>query len=156
MTPQAFIAAIGPAAIASAGRTKIPASFTVAEGALESGWGTSQLAIQGKNLFGVKADASWHGPTVSMQTREFLHGTWVMVPALWRAYADWSGCMDDHAAFLMNNPRYRGCFEHTDGPGFAVAVQAAGYATDPHYSALITQLITQHGLAALDVKKGTT
>ena len=152
MTPQAFIAAIAPAAVASMARTKIPASFTIAEGALESGWGSSQLATQGRNLFGVKADASWHGPTVPMQTREFVHGTWVMVPALWRAYADWQGCLDDHAAFLTQNPRYRACFAHPDGVSFAAAVAAAGYATDPHYAALIAQLINQHGLAALDTK----
>lgn len=152
MTPQAFIAAIGSAAVASMAKSKIPASFTVAEGALESGWGASRLAVQGRNLFGVKADAGWHGPTVAMQTREFLRGVWVMVPALWRSYPDWGGCLDDHAAFLTQNPRYRGCFAHADGIGFAAAVAAAGYATDPNYAALITQIINQHGLAALDIK----
>ena len=152
MAPQDFIAAISAAAVASMAKTKIPASFTVAEGALESGWGTSLLAIQGRNLFGVKADSSWHGPTVSMQTREFVRGQWVMVPAVWRAYPDWGGCMDDHALFLTQNARYRGCFAHVDGAGFAAAVAAAGYATDPNYAALITRLINQHGLAALDTQ----
>jgi flagellum-specific peptidoglycan hydrolase FlgJ len=41
--PQYFIALIGPAALASAGQTQIPASFTVAQAALESGWGESGL-----------------------------------------------------------------------------------------------------------------
>ena len=60
MKPGDFIKAIGPAAQASSQTTHIPASFTIAEGALESGWGASQLALQGFNLFGVKADSSWH------------------------------------------------------------------------------------------------
>jgi len=154
MKPIEFIAALSGPAVASMAKTGIPASFTVAEGALESGWATSKLAVVGKNLFGVKADASWHGATVSMPTREFVGGQWVMVPALWRSYGDWSSCIDDHAAFLLQNKRYRGCFAYRDGPSFATAVAAAGYATDPNYAALIKQLITQHGLAALDSQKG--
>ena len=156
MTPADFIAAIAPAAQASMLATGIPASFTVAEGALESGWGASQLTLQAKNLFGVKADASWHGAVLEMQTREYLRGQWVMVPARWRKYDDWDGCIGDHAAFLRSNQRYSTCFQHHDGPGFAAAVAAAGYATDPHYAQLITALITQHGLGALDAAKAPT
>lgn len=152
MTPQAFIAALSPAAVASMAATGIPASFTVAEGALESGWGSSQLSLQAMNVFGVKADPSWSGPVLEMQTREFIRGQWLMVPARWRKYSDWSGCIGDHAAFLRSNPRYSTCFQHRDGPGFAKAVAAAGYATDPNYAALVTQIINQHGLAVLDTQ----
>ena len=156
MTPQAFIAALGPAATASMVSTRIPASFVVAEGALESAWGSSQLALQALNLFGVKADPSWHGPTFSLQTREFIQGKPVIVPALWRKYGGWAACIADHAQFLTRNPRYAGCFIHRDGPSFAQAVAAAGYATDPDYAQKITQLITQHGLAVLDTKGMTS
>ena len=48
MDTQAFIALIGPAAQASARKTGVPASFTVAQAALESGWGESLLARQGE------------------------------------------------------------------------------------------------------------
>ena len=148
--PALFIAAIAPAAVASAAKTLVPASFTIAEAALESGWGTSQLAIQARNLFGVKADPSWRGPTFSLQTREFLHGQWVMVPAKWRAYADWQGCMDDHAAFLHGNPRYASCFDHTNGEGFAQAVADAHYATDPAYADKLIATMRAHDLAQFD------
>lgn len=69
MNAQDFINLIGPSARASAKATCVPASFTVAEAALESGWGSSQLATQGKNLFGVKADRSWHGDVLTLNTR---------------------------------------------------------------------------------------
>ena len=151
MKPDEFIAAISPAAKASAATTKIPASFTVAEAALESGWGSSQLAQEGKNLFGVKADRAWTGQTLTMRTREFIHGQWVLVPAQWRKYADWLGCLEDHAAFLLDNPRYKAAFEHADGEGFAHVVAAAGYATDPDYANKVCSVITSHGLATLDV-----
>lgn len=151
MTPQDFIAAITPAAKVSALKTKIPPSFVVAEGALESGWGTSLLTVQANNLFGVKADPSWHGPTCSMRTHEFLQGKWVMVPALWRKYDDWLGSIEDHAAFLLDNPRYRSAFAYTTGALFSRAVQACHYATDPQYATKIIQIITAHNLGMLDV-----
>lgn len=150
MDAQAFIDLIGPAAQASAQTTGVPASFTVAEAALESGWGTSQLAQEAMNLFGVKADPSWQGDVLTMNTREFLNGVWVMVPARWRKYADWQACMDDHAAFLHQNPCYASCFECTAGDAFAQAVAQAGYATDPDYAAKLTSIIDQHQLAELD------
>lgn len=150
MTPQDFINAIAPAAQQSAAQTSIPASFVVADAALESGWGVSQLTQQAMNLFGVKADSSWNGPTWSMQTREFLNGRWVMVPALWRKYSDWLGSINDHAQFLISNPRYEGAFKFSDGPGFAYAVAAAGYATDPQYAQKIISIINAHNLTSLD------
>lgn len=150
MTPQEFIAAIAPAARASAERTRIPASFTVAQAALESAWGRSALAQQGFNLFGVKADASWRGDVLQLPTREFVQGQWLTVLARWRRYPDWLSCIDDHAAFLLGNPRYQPAFQFTDGPRFASAVARAGYATDPTYSAKIIAIIQGRGLAALD------
>ena len=161
MKPDDFIATIGPAAQDSMRITGIPASFTVAEAAVESGWGTSGLTIQAKNLFGVKADKSWTGPIVVMQTREFLNGEWVMVPARWRKYDDWHGSIEDHAEFLVENPRYHAAFEQPapgegenaapTGERFAQAVAAAGYATDPDYAAKIIQIMRAHDLHTLDL-----
>lgn len=151
MKPEEFIAAIAPAAQASAKVSKIPASFTIAEGALESGWGASQLALQAFNLFGVKADKAWHGDVLTMRTRECLHGKWVMVNALWRKYRDWQGCIDDHAAFLIQNYRYRSAFEHTgDAEAFTNAIASAGYATDPDYAKKILSVIHAHHLIQYD------
>lgn len=151
MTPAEFIDAVGPAARSSAAATGIPASFTVAEGALESGWGRSQLATEGFNLFGVKADPAWHGDVLTMPTREFLKGQWVLVDARWRKYPGWLGAIADHAAFLMGNPRYAAAFQAPDAEGFTKAVAAAGYATDPAYADKILSIIRAHNLvAALD------
>lgn len=151
MTPQAFIAAISGPAKTSMASTKIPASFVVADAALESAWGGSMLTQQAFNLFGVKADPSWTGPTISMNTREYLNGQWIVVPALWRKYADWLGSINDHAQFLLTNPRYQPAFAYTTGALFAKAIQAAGYATDPQYATKIIEIITAHNLGMLDV-----
>lgn len=150
MTPSDFIAAIGPAAQASALQTKIPASFCVAEAAQESGWGKH---CPGFNIFGVKADESWQGPVVVDPTKESVDGTVVIVKGTFRAYASWQDSLLDHAQFLLSNSRYRPAFAHADGIGFAYAVAAAGYATDPNYAKEIVELIQEHQLQALDVVK---
>lgn len=128
--------------------TNIPASFTVAEAALESGWGS---ASPGNNLFGIKADPSWTGPTVSVPTHEFVNGQMVTITAVFRAYPDWLASIEDHATFLTANPRYAPAFAYTCGINFAQAVAAAGYATDPNYAAKIIAIIKAHNLSALDI-----
>jgi flagellar protein FlgJ len=148
MTPEEFIAAVSPAARASMVTTKIPASFTIADAADESGWG---VHAPGMNLFGVKADPSWHGPVTTRRTREIIHGLPVIITATFRAYSDWLGSIHDHALFLLGNPRYRPAFAYTTGALFAQAVAAAGYATDTDYAAKIIAIIKQHHLSALDI-----
>jgi flagellum-specific peptidoglycan hydrolase FlgJ len=151
MTPQDFINAIAPAARALAASSKIPASFTVAQAANETGWGASELAQKYHNLFGVKADASWHGPTVFLPTKECINGKDVVVSAPWRVYPDWLSSLQDRTKFLLTNPRYKPAFACTDGRDFAVAVQKAGYATDPNYAQKIIAIIHDHNLTTLDV-----
>lgn len=148
MTPSEFIAAIAPAAVESARGTGIPASFTIAEGALESGWGAH---CPGNNLFGVKADSSWEGAVTVQRTREVFNGQAEVITARFRAYPDWQGCMDDHAYFLRVNPRYARAFNHTDdGEEFARQIAAAGYATDPDYAKKIISIIRSHNLLRFD------
>lgn len=150
MKPGEFIAALEPAARISMAATGIPASFTIAQGALESTWGESELAQQARNLFSVKADQSWHGPFLLMNSAEVVMGKRVMMPARWRVYADWQACLDDRAAFFRNNPRYAHCFAETTGEGWARAVTAAGYATDPAYADKIISVMHAHGLSQFD------
>jgi len=151
MTPDTFIKMIAPAAQASSKITRIPASFTVAEAALESGWGASALVTEACNLFGVKADASWLGDTVMMPTREYLNGQWVTVPAKWRKYPTWLASINDHAQFLLKNPRYQGAFVNcSDVEAFTNAIAKAGYATDPQYASKILAIIKVHNLAQFD------
>jgi flagellar rod assembly protein/muramidase FlgJ len=150
MKPTEFIARLTTAAVASAKIMGVPASITIAQAALESAWGESALTKTGNNLFGIKANSLWRGQTLTMSTKEFLKGQWVVVPALWRKYPSWQASIDDHAMFLKRNPRYRACFECTTAQAFAEALAKAGYATDPRYSDKVISLIAQHNLQALD------
>ena len=150
MNPSEFIMRLSTAAVASAKATGVPASITIAQAALESGWGESALTKTGNNLFGIKADSLWRGQTLTMNTKEFIKGQWVMVPALWRKYPSWQASIDDHAAFLKRNPRYKACFACTSAPAFAKALAQAGYATDLTYADKVIGLMKQHKLLDLD------
>ena len=49
----------------------VPPSIFLAMAAHESGWGSSGLATQGNNLFGIKSHS---GPSIKMRTKEFDQG----------------------------------------------------------------------------------
>jgi flagellum-specific peptidoglycan hydrolase FlgJ len=151
MTPKDFINAIAPAACESAKKTKIPASFVIAEAAIESGWGTH---APGMNLFGVKADKSWTGPFTVKRTREVIHGESVFIDDKFRSYSDWLGSIQDHADFLLMNPRYKPAFQCSDAESFTRAIAAAGYATDLDYASKIIHVIRSRNLTQYD--KGLT
>ena len=150
MNPSEFIMRLTPAAVSSAKSTGVPASITIAQAALESAWGESGLTKVGNNLFGIKADSLWRGQTLTLNTKEFIKGQWVVVPALWRKYPSWQASIDDHAAFLKRNPRYKACFACSSAPAFAKALAQAGYATDPEYANKLIAVMAKHQLQALD------
>lgn len=150
MNPSEFIMRLTPSAVESQRNSGVPASITIAQAALESGWGESGLTKAGNNLFGIKADSRWLGETLTLNTREFIKGQWVVVPAKWRKYASWQASIDDHAAFLKQNSRYKPCFLCTTAQAFAHALAQAGYATDPNYANKLIALMDRHRLQSLD------
>lgn len=151
MKPEEFLDMLVGPARACHRETGIPASFTLAQAALESAWGSSKLTKSGCNLFGVKADKSWKGPVTMMLTREVIRGKSIMVDAKWRCYKDWNECLADRAQFFRKNPRYAKCFLESTGGGWARAVANAGYATDPDYAKKLIAIIYGRNLTRFDV-----
>lgn len=147
MPPTAFITMLLKAARECHRETGIPASFTIAQAALESSWGER---VRGCNLFGIKADRSWKGATVSFGTTEHLGGKNVGMVDKFRAYSSWAECMADRARFLKANPRYAACFLETTGEGWARAVAKAGYATDPKYADKLIAVMRGRNMAQYD------
>src|SRR3954462_9229586 len=148
MQKDAFFAmAVGPAQ-ASQRQTGVPASVTLAQAILESGWGDGHMG-DAWNFFGIKAQAS--EPFVVMHTREIVNGKDVFIDAKFRRFASMEECFCAHGEFLRDNPRYAPAFKTTDCESFARAVHAAGYATDPRYGDLLVQLIHQNNLGQYDV-----
>lgn len=149
MPPTAFIALLLPAARRVHREHGIPASFTIAQAALESGWGSR---APGNNLFGIKADRSWKGKTVDVPTHEYVAGQRVDLVAKFRAYANFDECIADRARFFKVNPRYEACFHETTGEGWARAAAAAGYATDPNYAKTLIAVMNGRRLQQFDTQ----
>lgn len=147
MTPADFLDALMLGARACQRTSGIPVSFTLAQAALESSWGAR---APGNNLFGMKADPSWKGPTVDVPTHEVVNGQSVPVTAKFRSYSTWADCLADHALYYLQNQRYAPCFRQKTGEGWARAVAAAGYATDPVYADKLIAIIQGRNLARFD------
>lgn len=129
--------------------TGIPASFIIAQAAVESGWGSSGLTRMANNLFGIKVYPAWAGPTYAMPTGEDNGGAHVE-QAVFCAYPSWAASIAGQAQFLMENERYSSALQCTDPFSFANAIQAAGYSTNPGYAAEIIGIINFHNLTQFD------
>lgn len=151
MPPSAFIALLLPAAQRVHREHGIPASITIAQAALESGWGAR---APGNNLFGIKADRAWKGKTVDIATHEYVAGKRVNVVDKFRAYASIDDCIADRARFLKANPRYAPCFREVTGEAWARALQKAGYATDPKYADSLIAVMRGRTMSQYDNLKG--
>ena len=147
MKPQDFLDMLVPAAQACQRASGIPASFTLAQAALESSWGAR---APGCNLFGVKADKGWKGPVTVFATHEVINGKSIALDDQFRAYRNYGECLADRAKFFRDNPRYKDCFKETTGTGWARAVARAGYATDPGYAEKLIQVMDGRAMTRFD------
>jgi flagellum-specific peptidoglycan hydrolase FlgJ len=148
-TGNAFIDRIAGDAIKSQRETGVPASVTMAQAILESGWGKSGLSTQANNFFGIKGK----GPagSVTMRTREVFNGQSTYINAPFRKYNSPAESFADHGRFFTQNKRYATAMQHTnDAHRFAREIARAGYATDPKYASMLSGLINKHGLERFD------
>jgi hypothetical protein len=147
-----FIAEVGAAAQSSMRTTGVPASVTVAQAILESDWGRSRLTRQGNNLFGIKA-LNGPGPdgVVTLATWEHVSDGDLVVQATFKAYFTIDQSIDDHGNFFLRNSRYAAAMAVAkDARAFAMAIQDAGYATDPGYASKLIGLMDKYNLYRFD------
>jgi LysM repeat protein len=125
-------------------RYKIPASITLAQGILESGYGASDLATEANNHFGIKCGNAWSGET--------FHKNDNSDNECFRKYKNAEESYDDHALFLKNKERYSKLFalDVKDYKSWANGLKEAGYATHPKYAQKLIDLIELHKLNELD------
>lgn len=148
-----FIRSHQDAARAAEAVSGIPAAFTVAQAAHESGWGQREIrnadGTSSHNLFGIKAGPGWSGPVAEITTTEYVGGEAQKVTAKFRAYASYGESFRDYAKLMKESPRYAGVVAQAaqapasaaSAHGFAQGLQRAGYATDPAYADKLARLI---------------
>ena len=143
--PEAFARELWPHAERAAKRLNVAPEAIVAQAALETGWGAHvpqrRDGSSSYNLFGIKAGSSWGGDSVVKATLEFEAGAAHREHARFRAYDDVAQNLDDYSDLLASNPRYAAVRDKGgDIGGFADALQASGYATDPAYAAKLKRV----------------
>jgi flagellar protein FlgJ len=144
-SPEDFVKKVLPHAQAAAAELGVSPAAIVAQAALETGWGRNVPASPtgaGHNLFGIKAGDSWNGARVGRTTLEVASGVPVRMQAAFRAYSSVADGFRDYVNLLSTSGRYgavRGA--GSDPARFAHALQAGGYATDPHYARKILAIV---------------
>lgn len=128
--------------------TGIPASVTIAQWSVESGWGARCTGTN--NFFGIKAIGNQ--PSTLCWTHEVIGGQSVKVQAAFANYGSLEEAFAAHAKLLADEPQYapaRACLP--DVTAF-VEKMAPVYATDPSYANLILEIITEHSLTQYDME----
>ncbi|MBS4171953.1 glycoside hydrolase family 73 protein [Bacillus sp. FJAT-49736] len=148
-----FISEIAPHAQRIQKEFGILASLVIAQACLESNYGKSGLAVNGKNLFGIKG--AYNGQSVTMKTTEYVNGKPVKVNASFRKYPSWYESLCDLANLYKNGVswdrnKYKNVIGETDYKKAAKKVQSDGYATDPKYADKLIATIESNKLTQYD------
>ena len=152
-TPQEqFIGSIAEAAVESADQTGVPASVTIAQAILESYWGSSRLAHDANNFFGIKAQTrGGSAGSIRLDVWEVIGGRNVVQSQAFRAYNSVAESFADHGLFFLENGRYASAMAVKDDPKqFAVQINRDGYATDPSYASKLIGLMNRYNLYRYD------
>ena len=164
MTPKEFIKQYKPFAIETERKTGISHLFTLAQAALESGWGERGV---GNNFFGIKVPKNLVSNTPANKKQLFKTTEVLNAPNLgykfpqvmsiyqlpsgkykyevkdwFRKYDSPEECFTDHAQFFFKNKRYAKALEVKADPyKFAEEVAKAGYATATNYADSLKKII---------------
>jgi N-acetylmuramoyl-L-alanine amidase len=150
-TKQIFIERYAQAAQAACVGTGYFASVMLAQAALETGWGKSQLSELHNNFFGIKAGSSWTGKTVTMRTKEQnKNGSVYYENAVFRKYDTPEDSFRDRINFLNSKKRYELVRKANTPKQQIQAIKDAGYATDVSYVSKIMLIIDANNFVSWD------
>lgn len=141
---EEYIATFAPIAQMEMKAYGIPASITLAQGILESGFGQGELTRKTNNHFGIKCHTGWDG--------DYAHHDDDEKGECFRKYNHPMYSFRDHSIFLSTRARYASLFElrRDDYKGWAHGLKAAGYATDRHYPQKLISFIERYQLHKYD------
>jgi flagellum-specific peptidoglycan hydrolase FlgJ len=135
-------------------RTGVPASITIAQAILETGWLRAEtpvrrrMVLEAKNLFGIKGA----GPagSVEIPTNEYESGHWITINAKFRAYHSYSESFADHSNLLTTSAYYSGAMKYRKDPHKYIREVAKNYATDPNYAEDVWSIVRRYNLQRYD------
>lgn len=135
-----YIDSFKSVAVEEMNRSGIPASVTLSQAILESGFGNSDLAQSANNHFGIKCKPDWTGETYG--TGNYCY----------KKYGSVRESYKDHSDHIKSRKWYADLFKLsiTDYKNWAHGLKKAGYAEDPNYAYSLIYLIEHYNLSKLD------
>ena len=148
LTPQEYIFKWRRVAVEHMEEYGIPASITMGQAILESGYGNGYLARVANNHFCIKCKSSWTGATITHADDD--------PNDCFRVYDSAEDSFRDHADFLNEGSRYDFLFAYDadDYKSWAKGLKKAGYATANDYAERLIGIIERYNLHLLDKKNG--
>ena len=121
----------------------IPASITLAQGLIETAGGTSTLAREHNNHFGIKCHTTWTGKRTYKRDDN--------PNDCFRSYPTAEASYQDHSLFLKGR-RYQRLYalRYDDYRGWAKGLQLCGYATNKGYANMLIKVIEDYELYSFD------
>jgi len=148
MTKDEFIAAASASARLSSATSGFPPGVTVAQAALESGFGSSGLSKAANNYFGIKARPG--GESVELPTTEYVNGVPVHGTAKFAKFASMAECFSARDQLIALFPAYAEARAAAQDPEAFVYALARHWATDPGYAEKVLLVYREHALDKLD------
>ena len=144
-----FIIKIKDYAIDNYKKHKILPSLTISQAILESGFGESTLSKKANNLFGIKAYSDWNGDVYSINTREYINGSYVYIKAKFKSYSSLKDSIADHSTLLLTD-KYKSVRLANNYITACNEIHKCGYATAPNYSKVLIDIIEDYKLYEYD------
>lgn len=148
MTDKEFFERIKNDVIEDMKSSGILASLTASQGFIESNRGNSGLTQKANNLFGMKG--TYQGQSVTMKTKEYVNGKYIVVDAAFRKYPSWKESIADHSSLFNRLDRYKNLRGLKDYKLACRYVQQDGYATSPSYADTLIRTIEKYKLYEWD------
>src|SRR5690625_4665671 len=131
------------------------ASVLAAQACLETGYGSSDLAVHANNLFGIKG--TYNGQSYTKKTAEQKpNGQVYYVNAAFRKYPSYTESFKDRIAFFTSSPWRTEIYKpvtNAKSKGYKAQVKAlheSPYATDTQYDKKLLNIIEQYKLYEWD------
>ena len=164
LTEAERIEKVAPFYQESAKITGMLPSVGIAQFCLESGYGTTDLAVFANNVHGMKCslsgntwtDSVWDGESkYGKYSPEVYNGVTVQKYSEFRKYPCMEDSIADRAAYFIgamdgSNKRYPDINKQTDYKAAIRIIKAGGYATDPDYEAKLVNLVERWELFRYD------
>jgi flagellar protein FlgJ len=133
--------------------TGCPWELTVAQWALESGWGA---ACPGNNCFGIKCYIGQHGTQI-LTTHEYVHGQQITQKLPFATFATLGDCFVKHAELITQGIPYRKAWstwkaDPNRTPQSLARAIAPIYATDPTYADQLVAIMSDVTAALANIQ----